>query len=121
MAAEVIIDRALIGQPGERALKDDPIIWGRANLNTYATDGVLITPAIINTALATAKLPGTVSAIERILTLGPDEALTNYGGWDDANQKMKAFVRGTDAEASNLADLSDETLWVPFMAYLTMS
>lgn len=99
---------------GEMAAKTGPVgttlISGGFDPETYATGGVTLTAAIVNTGLASFGAQFTVASVDNVVVHGDEIDGTYYAEWIRTSGKVKVSNTADETEVSNATDLSD----VPF-------
>lgn len=91
-------------ESGERAAANSPVgsalIMGTFNAETYATGGVELTAALINTGLATFGAQMTVASLDCMVINGDEVDGTYYGEFIRASKKVKISATADESEAS---------------------
>lgn len=106
---------------GEKASECSPV--GSALLSitfdagTYATGGVVLTAAVLNTALAAFGAEMTVSSVDNVVIHGDEIDGTYYAEWIRSSGKIKISATADESEVSDSTDLSD----VPFGAIVAVT
>lgn len=102
-----------IGVDGENFGDNYACVWGEGNLGTYATGGIAVAVADVNTALTT-LIPkaATLSSLTQLMICTSDVNGYKYG-WDRSAGKVKAFSAGSTESAES--DISANLFqWVAF-------